>query len=395
MVEPTSAPSLTEKVLIPETPEEAAQYLQALSRAGQSVVITGATRTETSLFQISSSALRGIKKYAPDDMYVTVGAGTPLSEIQTFLFEDNKQLAITSPWPNATIGGLVVANINAPQRMRYGAIRDNVLCATVALPDGRLIRTGRPLVKNVAGFDLTKAFIGSHGTLGLLTDLSLKVIVQPRMRRTLLVPVHVLADGLRLGQHMLSQALTASSILLSKGYTADDIPTHDYLLSYTAEGMAEDVQAELAQVRQVLAQLDVPEPLEVESTTGADIWTTLLGEAESTIVRAGVPINGVSASMQAQPELWLEEEGAWIADFGSGFVYAVKPDATELSPWLAALRQPALALKGYAIVLSAPSEEMSSQIDLWGYQPESLSVMRRLKAQWDPRGILNPGIFIV
>lgn len=393
-VELTSTPSLADKIFTPTTPEEAARYLQALSHAGRSVTITGAAQTETSLSQVSTSALRGIKTYAPDDMYVTVGSGTPLSEIQTFLAQHNKQLALSSPWPDATIGGVVAANINAPQRMRYGAIRDNVLCATVALPDGRLIRTGRPLVKNVAGFDLTKAFIGSHGTLGLLTDLSLKVMVQPRMKRTLLIPVRSLADGLRLGQHMLSLALTASSILLSKGYSSDDIPAHSYLLSYTAEGIAEDVQAELAQVRRVLTQLDVSEPIEVESVTGTDIWCTVLGKAESTIVRAAVPIKDLSTYMQAQPDIWLEEQSEWIADFGSGFVYAIKSAATELAPWLAALRQPALVLAGYAIVLSVSPEDLSSQVDLWGYQPESLDVMRRLKAQWDPQNILNPAGFV-
>ena len=391
----STTPSLTGKIFTPATPEDAAHYLQALSHASQPVVITGATQTKTSLSQISTSALRGIKTYAPDDLYVTVGAGTPLSEIQTFLAQHNKQLALASPWPDASIGGLVAANVNAPQRMRYGAIRDNVLCATVALTDGRLIRTGRPLVKNVAGFDITKAFIGSHGTLGLLTDLSLKVMVQSRMKRTLLVPVHSVAEGLRLGQHMLSLALTASSILLSKGYTAANLPLHSYLLSYTAEGMSEDVQAELAQVRRVLTQIDAPEPLEVESVNGTDIWTTLLGQPGSTIVRAAVPIKDLSTYIQSQPALWQEEQGVWVMDFGSGFVYAIKPAAIDIVSWLTALRQPALALGGYALIMSALSTDQSFEIDPWGYRPESLEVMRRLKDQWDPRGILNPGIFVV
>ncbi len=296
--------ALTEKIFTPTSAEEASQYLQALSHAGQPVMITGRRPreiAETLLSQISTSALHGIKTYAPDDLYITVGSGTPLLEIQTFLAQHNKQLALSSPWPDATIGGLVAANVNAPQRMRYGAIRDNVLCATVALTDGRIIRTGRPLVKNVAGFDITKAFIGSYGTLGLLTDLSLKIHVQPRMRRTLLVPVHNLMDGLRWGQHMLTLALTASSILLSKGYTGDTlttIPQNSYLLSYTAEGISEDVQAELAQVRTVLKQTGMPEPLEVEHITGTTIWQTLLGQSASTVVRVGVPVKDLPTYMQ-------------------------------------------------------------------------------------------------
>ncbi len=391
----TSEPPLIEKIFTPTSPEDAAGYLQALSRAGQPVMITGAAQTETSLAQISTSALSAIKTYAPDDLYITVGAGTPLAEIQAFLAQHNKQLALSSPWPETTIGGLVAANVNAPQRMRYGSIRDNLLCATVALADGRLIRTGRPLVKNVAGFDLTKAFIGSHGTLGLMTDLSLKVMVQPRMKRTLLVPVRTLADGLNWGQHMLSLALTASSILLSKGYTSANVPDHTYLLSYTAEGIAEDVQAELSQVRRVLIQIGAPEPHEVESLTGTTIWSTLLGQPGATVVRAAVPIKDLAPYMQSRPELWQEGQGAWVADFGSGFVYALKSAEATLHPWLADLRQPAMALTGYALVLSAPAGDMPAGFERWGYQPESIDVMRRLKAQWDPQGVLNPGIFVV
>ncbi len=86
-------------------------------------------------------------------------------------------MPLVSPWPTATIGGLIAANVNAPLRMRYGAIRDLVLCATVVLADGRVLRTGRPVIKNVAGYDLTKAFVGSHGTLGLITDVTLKLVI--------------------------------------------------------------------------------------------------------------------------------------------------------------------------------------------------------------------------
>ena len=76
------------------------------------------------------------------------------------------QAPLASPWAGTTIGGLVATNLNSPQRLRYGALRDLVMATTVALADGRVIRAGRPVVKNVAGYDLPKLFIGSHGTLG-------------------------------------------------------------------------------------------------------------------------------------------------------------------------------------------------------------------------------------
>ena len=105
-------------------------------------------------------------KFAPDDLYVTVGAGTPLVELQTFLGERQLRVAVSSPWPEATVGGLAAANVNGPQRMKYGGWRDNLLCTTVALADGRVIRAGRPVVKNVAGYDLPKVFVGSRAHWG-------------------------------------------------------------------------------------------------------------------------------------------------------------------------------------------------------------------------------------
>ncbi len=100
--------------------------------------------------------------------------------MQAELARDKLWVPLVSPWPEATIGGIVATNFNAPLRMRYGAVRDLVLAATVVLPDGRVIRAGRPVVKNVAGYDLPKLFVGSYGTLGLLTDVSLKLAPLPR-----------------------------------------------------------------------------------------------------------------------------------------------------------------------------------------------------------------------
>jgi glycolate oxidase subunit GlcD len=381
----------------PATAEEAAEGLLALAKAGKRVYIgnawSEASHPREGVIRLCTEALRGIKMYAPDDLYITVGAGTPLAEIHEFLSARNKRLALAWPWPESTIGGLVSANINAPQRMRFGAIRDLALCATAALPDGRVIRTGRPIVKNVAGYDLTKAFIGSYGTLSLLTDITLKLTV-PRAWRTLLVPVDDLRYGLILARKLLPLALTASAIVLCKGYQAVDVPRSNYLLAYTAEGILEDVLAELDQVEQALREAGAPEPTMVEYPTGTDIWADLLRRNDGLQVRAALPVRDLPAYVQDHAaEL---NEGPFIVDIGSGFVYAIKQNAApdEARAWLETLRQPALADGGYAVALMVP-EALRGKIDRWGYQPEGLPIMKRLKALWDPQGILNPGVFVV
>lgn len=384
----------------PTTAVEAAQGLLALATIGKSVHIYENEQNQLNGAQsapitLSTHGLRCIKTYAPDDLYITVGAGTSLAEIQAFLAKDLRQVALASPWPEATIGGIVASNMNAPLRMRYGSIRDLVLATTIALTSGNVIRTGRPIVKNVAGFDLTKAFVGSYGTLGLIVDVTLKLIALPRTKRTLLISLDDLSDGLMLGRRLLPLALNASAITLNKGYSSANIAQSTYLLAYTAEGMPKDVQAELDQVRQELHEVGSPEVVEVEAPTGTDIWSMILGQDmhKALQVRIGIPNRNVAMYIQDQANCL--NAGSFSADISNGLIYASKEfeERADASMWLETLRKPALVTEGYAIVIDMPTT-LQSKIDRWGYQPEGLNLMKALKARWDPRGILNPNTFI-
>ena len=383
----------------PMTAEEAAQGLLELAKAGQPIRIQGSEHAKMNGAKsaptvLSTHNLRGVKAYAPDDLYITVGAGTPLAEMQEFVAKDRRQIALASPWPEMTIGGLVASNMNAPLRMRYGSIRDLVLSTTVVLTNGNIIRTGRPIVKNVAGYDLTKVFVGSHGTLGLIVDITLKLMALPRTRRTLLIPTDDLRHGLTWGRRLLPLALNASAIIISKGYSSEAVRSN-YLLAYTAEGMPKDVQAELDQVRQELREAGAPEPVEVEAPTGTDIWTEMLSKtAHKTLqVRIGTPNKELTRHIQDQAVSL--NAGSFCADISSGLIYASKEgeEFAEASAWLEALRKAALATGGYAVVIDLPTS-LHSRIDRWGYQPEGLDLMRALKDRWDSQSILNPGTFV-
>lgn len=397
-----AVPTLTNNVFAPTTSEEAAQGLQALSNAGQPVFIRGTLAGEAHTIPeqgviLSTANLKGVTTYAADDLYITAGAGTPFADIQAFLATERKQVPLADPWSDMTIGGLVAANINAPQRMRYGSVRDIVLCGTVALADGRLVRVGRPVMKNVAGYDVTKVFVGSHGTLGLLTDITFKVAAQPRARRTLLLPFEDLRHGLRYARALLPLALVASALVLCKDCPVPDVSQAPYILAYTAEGMPEDVEAELAQVRHTLQILQAPLPVEVDTLSGTAIWAALLGETRRTVqVRVGVPAKDLPAYINEQADIL--QSGAFLADMANGLLYATlnargARETTEAHNWVEQLRKPALVLGGYAVVMTMP-EEWNGSIDRWGYVPQALDVMLRLKERWDSAGILNPGVFI-
>lgn len=383
-------------VLSPRSAEEAAGLIASARAAGRPLRVVGggtkSTLMEDDSTRLSTRELRGIVKYALEDLYVTVRAGTTLKELQAELAPDRMWAPLLSPWEEATIGGIVASNFNAPLRMRYGALRDLVMAATVCLPDGSAIRTGRAVVKNVAGYDLPKLFIGSYGTLGLITDVTLKLAPQPRARASLFAPVQDLHQGLAWGSALLQVCLTASALLLFK--SLDEHSTAPYTLVYTAEGVPEDVNAELAQVREVLHQAGAEGLLQVDDPAGSDLWADWMrsaapqpgtGGAAMPLARLGLPPKDLPRFVTEQgPRL---EGAGWLADIANGLLYL------KGSFDLQGLRQGSLALGGYTVLLAAPTA--ADGVDPWGYTPEGVELMSGVKATWDPQGLFNPGAFII
>ena len=165
---------------------------------------------------LSSQTLDGVLSFVQDEMYIVAGAGTPLKHLREFVESRDCYLPLISPWNETTMGGLVSANLNGPLRNRYGGIRDLLLCMTVILPDGRVIDAGRPLVKNVAGYDLPKLFIGSFGCLGMITSVTFKVIARPKARFTYTFPVGDAVQAIRTGLSVYRKTCNASAILWIK-----------------------------------------------------------------------------------------------------------------------------------------------------------------------------------
>jgi D-lactate dehydrogenase (cytochrome) len=296
---------------------------------------------------------------------------------------------------------MVATNWNAPLRMRYGGLRDLVLAATVALGDGRVIRAGRPVVKNVAGYDLPKVFVGAHGTLGLIADVTLKLAPLPRARASLIVPLDELERAIACGARLLRVCLNASALLLVRPPTADHRPTTGatgdfsslvvgrWSVVYTAEGLPEDVAAELAEAREVMRSEGIAEIMQVDEPSGSQIWADWLGDAPAeigaSVVRAGVVAKDLPALLRSLPE---DGTGSFVADLAGGLLYARGfGDPT-------ALRRAALALGGYAVGLPMPGAALGTQ-DIWGYTPESIELMRELRRRWGAGGLLNPGVFVV
>jgi glycolate oxidase subunit GlcD len=381
--------------LVPQSDEAAADGLRAAQAARRLVIIRGGGSQMGWLpdspglsggpppVVLSTERLEGIVDYAPRDLYVTARAGTRLADLQAALAPDGLWVPLVSPWAASTLGGLIATNLNGPQRMRYGAVRDMVLGVRVVLPDGRRLCFGRPLVKNVAGYDMVKLFVGAHGTLGLVTEATLRLSPSPRARASLLAGVDDLSLGLALGRSLLRLSYVASAVLLCQGCPMPPgVSPSRYLLVFSAEGHPQDVQAELRLARAALTAGGAGSVAETDSLVGADLWAGLLRDGSGCTVRIGVPPRDLSAYLEANAAAL---DGDVMVDFAGGTIHA-RPAVARIP----ALRQTALALGGYAVVTSG-----AAGLDPWGYTPDTLPLMRQLKARWDPAGCLNPGAFPV
>lgn len=176
-------------VLTPTSVEE----LAATVRAHPRVLAVGA-RTKPRLSQvadnvtlISTAALRGIIEYEPSEFTITALAGTPVREIAAALADKGQYLPFDPVWLEAgsTLGGAVAAGVNGAGRVRYGGLRDFILGVRFVDGSGRLLRVGGKVVKNAAGFDLPKFFVGSLGRFGVLAELTFKVFPRPAADLTL------------------------------------------------------------------------------------------------------------------------------------------------------------------------------------------------------------------
>ncbi len=393
-----STPSVPASPYVPTSAEEVAQALRAWMAEGRAVYIRGAASKFTppqdeAAAVLTTCALNGISTYALEDLYVTVRAGTPLAELQVELEHDGMWVPLVSPWPSSTLGGIMASNFNAPLRMRYGAIRDLVLAATMVLPDGRIIRIGRPVVKNVAGYDLHRLFVGSYGTLGVITEATLRLYPLPRARASLLVPCDDLSQALRCAGTLLPVCLIASALLICHRHpfpieVEDGRVESPYVVIYTVEGVPEDVRAELRQAHTALQSIGVSGIEESTQWHGNALWANYLADATlgtpAELVRVGVGRKDLPQLLTCLDPLLHERP--YCADIATGLLY-VPGGAVHLPQ----MEQTAIKLGGYAIrpmspCLSACGEPGCSRA------PESWELMRQLKARWDAHGLLNPGL---
>ncbi|MGH8750232.1 MAG: glycolate oxidase subunit GlcE [Burkholderiales bacterium] len=307
---------------------------------------------------LDTRAYRGIVDYEPTELMLTARAGTPLAEIESALREKNQMLAFEPPHfgTHATLGGCIASGLSGPRRAAAGAVRDFVLGVRVLDGQGRDLRFGGQVMKNVAGYDVTRLMTGALGTLGLMLEVSLKVLPLPKAEATLRFsfPENKTIE-------MLNQWACKPLPVSASAYGGGE-------LSVRLSGAASAVAAACKKLGG--ARMD--------NMQANDFWTAIR-EQTDVFFQDDAPLWRLSIKSTTPP---LKLSGVQLIEWG-GSLRWLKSDAKAQS-----IRETAAAAGGHATLFRARDKSAGVFHPL---PPAQLDIHKKLKQTFDPAGIFNPG----
>jgi FAD/FMN-containing dehydrogenase len=342
-------------------------------------------------------------RHEPADLVATAEAGLTLSSFQ-------KQLGLAGQWlpidppddGRATLGGVIATGLGGPHSFGFGWPRSFVIGMRVLLADGRSIKAGGNVVKNVAGYDLCKLFTGSYGTLGLITELTFKLRPLPAESRTV-VASGSLASLITAGRKAFGQLSPIAIELISPRLAHDLQITKkpDAALMMRFVGSARSVITQTAQALKLLRADGNPgETLTEDQQSWSRLSALPLGSADELRWRVALRPTDLAGFLSHLAELEDDEAShpglCWHAGLGDGRLRAFARTPVyhrEAVRALERLRQQAENLGGSLIVESA-REEIKNEFDAWGDFGSAAQLMQRVKAQLDPDNRLSPGRFV-
>ena len=389
----------------PETPEQVAATLRLCSEldaavtpwgGGAAVRIGNLPRQVDAVLELSH--LDRVIEHDHANLTATVQSGITLASLQQTLAPQNQFLPFDPPHAaRSTIGGIVAANLNGPRRMFYGSVRDLVIGMKVALASGEQIKAGGKVVKNVAGYDMCKLFVGSLGTLGVITEVTLRLTPLPKSSATLTASGTLSQTSQLAAELATSRLLPASvSILNPAAARSSSFPAEKALAAVWFEGFEESVSRHIRDTEAIAARLGLDTDV-ISTEMQEHLWDYVRDfplTSDQLIYRLTVPLSQLAEVMTEVSERKSGDVPARIiSDAASGTLWlSVEPGNANME-WFASLTSLAQERGGHAIIFAAPPR-LKENIDVWGAPPSTLPLMRETKRQFDPKGLLNPGRFV-
>lgn len=387
-------------MIAPDTEEGFAAAIRAAAAAREPLAIEGFGSKAGFLRPIqvadtlSTRNFSGIPLHAPKELVVTVRTGTRLDALEARLAEAGQHLIAEPPHyafldaGAQTMGGIVAANLSGPRRVAWGAMRDHLLGMRAVTGRGEIVRSGGRVLKNVTGLDLCKLFAGSHGTLGVMTEVTLKVLPAPEATGTILLrglqpdqAVEALAAALGSPWSVSGAAHLPQEAAMAMGYEQP-------VTLARIEDFADSVTYRLGRLCDLLRRFGIAEKLGTEASR--TLWRAVR-DGEALPVQPDDAIWRVSVRPSYGPAILHRAHDAGMFgyfDWGGGLVFLTGPATAEAhGAVVSAVRR----VKGTWWLLRAP-EALRHHADAVPPEPEALAaIRRRVVAAFDPAGILNPG----
>lgn len=386
------------KVIAPASEAEAAQaVVEARAKGRKLAIVGGGTRSglgrpSQADFTLSTKSIAGVVFYEPAEMVICARAGTPLAEVEALVaqrgqilpFEPMDHGALYGGDGAPTIGGLVAGNVSGPRRISAGAARDALIGVRFVNGRGEIVKSGGRVMKNVTGLDLVKLQCGAHGTLGLITEATFKLLPKPECEASLVIrrlddAQAIEALSLALGSPFGVSAAAHISVGMGREFPRSFI---------RIEGFRDSVAYRIGALTALLAPFGAKHALEDEDSTR--IWRDirdaafLASPADAAVWRVSLAPSKAAAFIAAV----AAHARAHYYDWGGGLVWLSSEATREAA---AAIRAAVSPRGGHATLVRAP-HALRARIDV--FEPLSAPLKRLtqgLKASFDPDGVFNAG----
>jgi glycolate oxidase FAD binding subunit len=395
----------------PASPEAVAKIVGRCDRAGEKIRITGGGTLsgmgfppERADVSLSTAELKGVVANERADLVIAARAGTPLQDIGALLAGQGQFVPFDAPQPRyATLGGTLAAGWLGPRRHVYGRLRDYLIGSTIVLADGTLARAGGMVVKNVAGYDMSRLYFGSFGTLGVLVQANLKTIPALAHARLFLAPLPERTRE-RACDHLTNLRIAPAAAFWIEGFhhNIDGDEGPEGRIFALIEGSDALLERATLELRSALGRAGVPETRVRDAGAReafervVESYVACLGERSATYRIYPFP-NEAPARALALHELsrrfGLRSET--IVDVMNGDVVL---RVSDLDPHAFGAKIESFddALHGDepGAQVVASNHPHRPYLRVWGAAPSAIDRMRELKARFDPNRTLNPGCFI-
>ncbi|WP_425710890.1 FAD-binding oxidoreductase [Fictibacillus sp. Mic-4] len=402
----------------PQTEEEISAILTYASKNGRKVFVEGSGTKkgfggllEKADILLSLSHCKGVVEYSAGDLTITVRPGTTIKEIGEYLAPFGQCLSVDPAWPEfATIGGVIAANSSGPKRLKYGSARDFVIGLRVVYPDGKVIRTGGKVVKNVAGYDMNKLFVGSMGTLGVISEVTVKLRPLPKYESLVLLSfseknLHEIRSFViqLLDSMMEPVSLELVNPTLSNQLTG----LEGYTLFIGLEGIEKSVLYQEMWIKE--HQPKETELIILQQHEAKKIWSTFaklapnplrIKEIDESNLEIGIKIGSknidVIELVEACHLMSLNKHVDVRVHGGTGHGITkayVKGNTEAVLSYVRDIRSAGCNKGGYAIVEHAPYI-LRKHVNVWGDPPSYFSLLEGIKKAIDPNNVLNTQRFV-